>query len=854
MISMRFRKPFRVFAFSLLATVALIVITSIVLSLFYEKAVVRYMKKYLDEHLLTQLSMDDIRFKVLKGFPNATVEITNAVLLSGKDFSQKDFPGSFSDTLLQANSILLQFDLLKLFSKEYELKKIEISRGRVNVLFDKQNRNNLNIWKTSETASQNYSIKLRSIVLSSININMVSLHEQFTISALSEKTNFRGTLSGNALSGDARGGLLLRSFTLKNKNLLNNASLHLALKMMYSGNRIRISQGRIQLNKAIATVAGEFIWGKGSSINLTLNLPKFGLGELMSLIPLHGKSLTGNLEFTGGGKLNLVIKGLLADRKGLLIRSVFELNNCTVHNRDTRTAINNINLKGAISGTNSENFQLQLERISAVLGKGSIGGSFTLRNLKTLIFRSELHAIIDLEALKDFAAIDTIEQMGGIIRSDFTASGSLKQLTADSAAIGLDFLESGTFVFDDAGIKLKSLPITIEHISGKATWGKFIRLDSLTLRINETDLMISGDLKNLTGYLLKQNLLKSNLDVTIDILDISKYLSQSTGTKSSGGYKSLSIFPANIYLKALVRSKSFIAGKFKASDLSLNLSSLNDSLYVDKFYLKFPDGSITGNAFISGNSEKIYSITCNAQPQTINIQQLFTAFNNFTQHFIVDKNVKGLLSGTLSFFAQWDSTLTLIPSSMKAKGDFKITNGELLQFEPLLKLSKYINVDELKNIKFKTLKNTIFISDRLVTIPEMAINSTAFNISASGQHSFDNVFDYRLKVLLSEVLFNKARHKKREMDDFMVEESRADQTTIPLIIAGTPDKFDVRFDKKRAFNFTRENTKNNTVTGKNKPAPDNFNIEWEEPKEKSKENKPATQNDKSDFVIEWNDD
>ena len=105
---------------------------------------------------------------------------------------------------------------------------------------------------------------------------------------------------------------------------------------------------------------------------------------------------------------------------------------------------------------------------------------------------------------------------------------------------------------------------------------------------------------------------------------------------------------------------------------------------------------------------------CNAKPEKINIQQLFYAFNNFTQHFIVDKNIKGQLGGTLSFYAQWDSTLHLIPSSIKAMGDFQITNGELLNFEPMLKLSKYINVDELRHIRFKTLKNTIDISNRIV--------------------------------------------------------------------------------------------------------------------------------------------
>ncbi len=66
--------------------------------------------------------------------------------------------------------------------------------------------------------------------------------------------------------------------------------------------------------------------------------------------------------------------------------------------------------------------------------------------------------------------------------------------------------------------------------------------------------------------------------------------------------------------------------------------------------------------------------------------------------------------------------------------------------------------------------------------------------------------------LLSEVLFNKARKKKKEMDEFLIEDDPQSQTTIPLIIAGTPDDFYVKFDRKRAFSLTKHNTEKNTST------------------------------------------
>jgi hypothetical protein len=856
MMGTRFPGPIRVFTIILAVTLSIFVISSVILSLFYEKTAIRFMKKYLDEHLLTELSMEEINFRVLKGFPNATIEITNMVLLSGKDFSNEDFPGSFSDTLLQARSVMLQFDLLKLFGKEYELKKIDITQGKVNLLFDKKNRHNMNIWKASDSTGQNYSINLRSIGLNAIAINCTSIHDHLAILALSEKTNFKGNFSANqVLSGEIKGNLLLATLLLNEKLLAKNATVHLGANLVYSNQRIRFSEGKIQMNKATALLEGQYKGGKDKTIDLTLNMPKFGLGELMSVMPVKDSSLVRDLEFSGQGKLNLTIQGSLSARENLIISSDFELKKCTARNTHTKTTVDNINLKGTVSGTKSSNFHLQLDQILAELGKGELAGNLSLKDLNTLAFTAELNCRLDLKALKDFAGLDSVEQMYGFIQSDFTAAGNLKRLTADSAALGFDFIKSGIFVFEDAGINYKNLPVSFEHISGKATWGKAIRLDTLALRVNETNLLINGELKNLTGYLFKRQLLESNLEVTIDILDISKYLNQPVGSKSSSGYKSLSVFPPEIYLKAHVKAKDFTAGKFKASDLSLSLSALKDSVYIDNFSLKFPEGSITGNALISGNTGNTFSITCNAQPKRIAIQPLFTAFNNFTQHFIVDKNIKGLLTGNIGFYAIWDSTLNIIPKSIKAKGDFEITDGELLQFEPMLKLSKYIDLQELRHIRFKTLKNTIYISDRLVTIPEMAINSTAFNIKAAGQHSFDNVFDYRLKVLLSEVLFNKARKKKKEIDEFMVEESREDQTTIPLMIVGTPDQFDVRLDKKKAFNITHDNIKGSNTKPENKPSSGNFKIEWEEPEKKNQGDKPATKKpDDSDIIIEWEED
>ncbi len=856
MMSSHLRKLLRIASLFMAGILGLILIVSVLVSLFYEKPTIRFMKKYLDEHLLTELTMGDLKFRILRGFPNATIEIEEVVLLSGSNFAPGDFRGSYSDTLLEAKSVLLQFDLLKLFEQEFELKKIDISHGRTNILIDKKNRHNLRVWKSTDTSGRQHAVKLRGIGLNDMAVRFVSVPSQVDISSFAGKMGFKGSISTEeVLYGEIRGNMPQFNLTVKDKNLLKNSSVQLSGKMVYSSGRIRFSESRIQVNKANAVVNGQYQGGKNKNLDLTVNMPKFGLGELISLFPLSDSSLMHELSFAGQGKMYLTIKGDVSGRGGVMYTSTFELNDCSARNPRTRKTAENISIKGNLSGNSASTFLLQLDHFNAALGKGNINGSLRLRDLNQLHFTADISSLIDLKALKEFADLDRVEIMEGLIRNDFLAEGNLKGFSADSAMLALRYIKSGIFKAEDASFRMKNAPVTLDHIYGKATWGNPVRFDSLHLKLNETDLMIHGELANLPDYLLNNQLLKSTLEISSDNLDISKYLGHPSNDQSSSGYKSLSVFPSGIYLKARVNAKKFKAGKFEAAHVVLTLSALRDSMFVENFSMNFPDGSITGNALIQGKADKTYYVTCNAQPRKINIQQLFAAFNNFTQHFIVEKNIKGRLTGTIGFSGVWDSTLHIVPGSILAKGDLEIANGELVQFEPMMKLSKYIDVDELRHIRFKTLKNTIYINNRLVTIPEMAINSTAFNIKAAGTHSFDNVFDYRLKVLLSEVLFNKTRKKKKEIDEFLMEESREDQTTIPLMIVGTPDHYDVRFDRKKAFSITRDHVSSKDTGAAGKPSSDNFRIEWEEPEtgNEVKKTLPDAEKD-ADIVIEWEED
>jgi hypothetical protein len=79
----------------------------------------------------------------------------------------------------------------------------------------------------------------------------------------------------------------------------------------------------------------------------------------------------------------------------------------------------------------------------------------------------------------------------------------------------------------------------------------------------------------------------------------------------------------------------------------------------------------------------------------------------------------------------------------------------------------------------------------------MEIRSTALNLNASGQHSFSNEIDYRLTLMLSELLARKAKASKPENEDFgVVEDDGLGKMTLFIKVTGTVDNPKFTYDRK----------------------------------------------------------
>jgi hypothetical protein len=144
-----------------------------------------------------------------------------------------------------------------------------------------------------------------------------------------------------------------------------------------------------------------------------------------------------------------------------------------------------------------------------------------------------------------------------------------------------------------------------------------------------------------------------------------------------------------------------------------------------------------------------------------------------------------------------------------------LLNGALVNFEPVKQLSSFIELSELENINFQKLENNFFIRNNMFFMPTMAVNSSAADISVNGQHSFDNDFEYHVKVLLSQVLSRKKKPARRTVTEFgVVEDDGLGRTSILLKVTGNADNVKVGYDLKAVAKGVQDNIRSEKETMK----------------------------------------
>ncbi|MBT1698148.1 hypothetical protein KK083_14745 [Fulvivirgaceae bacterium PWU4] len=373
---------------------------------------------------------------------------------------------------------------------------------------------------------------------------------------------------------------------------------------------------------------------------------------------------------------------------------------------------------------------------------------------------------------------------------------------------------------------LKQHNLKLHSISGGVKYGsKILSLDTMRGKIGNTDFDINLKyyFKGTDRY---NNKVANSLQFKSQLLDadeISKYDLAPSQARTRRGSRNTAVVAKvdstphkeafNIFMipfsdfNAQVNIGKLKYNRLWLKDVNAKITMMQDqTITVDTISMKVAGGTVgVRGKFNGSNPDKIY-FRSRIKLDQVDLEKMLLKFDHFGQDVVVNKNLKGRVSGQIRSYVQVHPDLVPIVSNTKAEMNLTIYNGSLVDFAPMQAMASYFKDKNLRLIRFDTLHNKLTFTNGVLDIPAMEINSSLGYIQMSGKQSLDLSMEYYLRVPMKMVtrvgfsaLFNR---KQEEVDINQVDEIEyidKDKKIafMNLKVTGKPDNFQVGLGKDK---------------------------------------------------------
>ena len=849
-------RKLKYFLTALLALTFIILITGLIITRFYQDEIKKLMISEINKHVNSEIKVKDISFSVLRRFPSASVEFKDVLVKVPVGYLQDEKYRPNSDTLFSAKNLFLQFNIRDIFRKQYRVTTINARNGVLYLSVNTEGQENFRFWKTSETAGEDFDFDLQNLRLANYRVKFGNHLKDVYLDSDLRRLELKGNFSRSSyrLSGMLQG----TTRELRNKDLIYTGDQDFSLQALLDVNHdlITIEEGIAELSGIRLEASGKYSTGENGNISMNFSGENLDIASFISLIPPGSKEGLNKYGFNGKVDFDASLTGRLSKTLSPTVTASFKTRGGAIQRKSTGMQLSDITLTGYYTNgdrQSPESSTIIISDFSSVFGRGNVTGKVGISNLSRPEIDFNIKASFLLEELAGFYQPGNILQMAGSVNTTLTGKGRLQKLVAPDIRELSNMDLAGALEIGNGMLEMFEGKYVASTINGKLLFGNAIRTPGLSFNVDSDHFLLEGEIVNgLPWFLGDDETMTISGSLYSKNLNIDNYLHTDLKEKQDGdSVAERMLFPRNLELNLDYLVDNLTFRKFSSTGFNGKLSYKPYMLTMNTVDFNSMEGMVSGNGVIIQKLNGDFMVQSQLELQDVDMQKMFLSFNNFGQSFIHGENLKGSLTGSLGFISEWSRDLQLNRENIVADSKVEIKNGELIDFEPMLGLARYIDVNELQHIRFSTLNNEIFIRNNLVTIPHMDVNSSAINVSGSGTHHFNGHFEYRLRVLLSDVLYGRAARSKPENTRYgIVEDDGLGRTSLYLLVSGDPRDINVAYDHRMAREVIRENIANERNVLRNL-----FHEEfgWFEADTTLKES-PVTRDPGPRFRITWDED
>ena len=756
--------------------VAAFVIVSLITAFLFSKKIELSVIKNITSNINSEIKMGDVSFKLFEDFPYSAVKISNLYIQESSSFG--------NDTLIFTKQAYIKFNLFDMLSQNIFINNITLNNGLISLKYNNSD-NNYNFFVNSNKGS--------------LSLNNIKLNDtEFRYRKVENKTKIiidckdiyikksdinKIEIYGNAFS---------QKLEVYDKDYINNKELKLELKIQNKEKKLVLGKSSIQINDLKFTLSGSL---HDNYLKLFLIANNHSISSFIKNTPSHLNQMYSS--FLADGLINYSgeIKGEISKSKNLNLALKYSVNNGFFEIKKYPFSLSKISCSGVITNGLESNFkttQISFEQFIANSKKGSIEGEFTVNNLNNYFLKANFKSNWALQEANYYFSESPLYEATGTIDAQTEYAGNIS-FDESFNKLFTKAQHSSSVNLSNIKFNYRNYPVPIEILSTdlKIENNKTKVLNS-KIYIKDSDLSFKGNITNVLRYILLDDYRQFDIDgdLSSKTLNLKSLLfSDDKDQKINGKFK----MPDYFTLKLNTEIESLSYNNIYPNNITGGLGYSNNSLTAKDFSLNIFSGKMILNGKFYQKDLNQFKATSSIKLEKVNIKNVFSAFNNFGQDFIQHKHIKGICSSNLVINALWDSSLSFQPNNLDISSKISIEEGELINFKPLESVSNFVKMKDLSHIKFSKLENEIKIKDEIILIPSMEIKSNALSLLISGKHQFNQKYNYKINLLLSELLTKRFQNKD---SDFNQKDTLSPlKTNLQLKMVGDKDDIKISFAK-----------------------------------------------------------
>jgi len=776
-----------------------------ILSLIFQDRIKEALIENINRNLNTEIVVDKIRLDPIRRFPMVSVTFSGVNVLESGNHTPKE-------TLLEAQRIYLKFSIWKFLFGNYTISEVEISRANLGMRILPDGSQNFRVWKSEpeDAPESEFAFDLKKVLLNEVRF----VYDDRAMHNFIDLDIGKATMSGNFRNESyyltARGGLFANMVTIDSAVFMRERPLEIDMVLLVIENHEFVFQkGNLKINGNAFDVSGTIAnLEEGMFFDAHISGKQLQLGQLLTDLPEAIQPYVDGYRGKGILEFEAEIKGHLNQKENPGIIASFKVSGSELLHHESGLNLKKLQFEGRFDNGLAHNLStstLSFKDFNTSINKGVLRGDFTMYDFNKPRLDFKMFADADAGDLVKLFRIDTISSAAGRVHMDLTFKGGMSE---KNRFTGQDFVSAratGTFSYEDLSFTIKGNSLAFREFNGSLLFSNNdLVVENFSGHAGSSDFELKGYFRNVLPYLFleneKINVVASLYSNNLNFNELLKY--SVTGTDTT--YRLTFSDRLGFNLEANVLHLTF--RKFEATHVMGRATLQNKRFLAQNVAFRSMDGQVRAGGYIDGSRNDFFTVGIEARVNGVDINKLFYQMGNFGQESITDQHIFGNMTSDIQFSGRWTPTLDVDWASIETTANMRVEQGAIIDYEPLIGLGRFLRIDDMSRVTFSTLENQIRIQNKKVIIPDMEINSSALSLKLSGEHTFENEIDYRIQVLLSEILARKNRQSRNPQEQYGdIIDDGLGRTTLFLRVTGTTDVPVFRYDTQGVREKMRDN-------------------------------------------------